>query len=256
MRATYILILTLALTCLTLSGTFGADIINGKRAKKNSLLYMASIQTDEKHKCGGFLIDPSYVLTAAHCYASGNMTVILGTHNIDPRGSNLRRYTVQNKHKHPSYQNVSNGDDIMLLKLSEKLKLSKALKTVKIPSKDRPIKMNSKCIVAGWGKTEKQNVVNDLLVTDVSTINFTTCQSMWKSVNVKLPENIICAGGVDTKSGACQGDSGGPLVCSGLAVGIVSFNLRGRCDYPNVPNIYTKISKYLPWIKKVMKGGA
>lgn len=90
------------------------------------------------------------------------------------------------------------------VKLSKKLKPSKALKTVQIPSKDKPIKMNSKCIVAGWGKTEKQNVVNDLLVTDVSTINFTTCQSMWKSVDVKLPENIICAGGVDTKSGACQ----------------------------------------------------
>lgn len=90
------------------------------------------------------------------------------------------------------------------VKLSKKLKPSKALKAVQIPSKDKPIKMNSKCIVAGWGKTEKQNVVNDLLVTDVSTINFTTCQSMWKSVDVKLPENIICAGGVDTKSGACQ----------------------------------------------------
>ncbi|KAA0712227.1 Mast cell protease 1A [Triplophysa tibetana] len=99
--------------------TFGADIINGKRANKNSLFFMASIQTDGKHKCGGFLIDQSYVLTAAHCGASGNMTVILGTHNIDPRGSNLRRYSVQNKHKHPLYQNAINGNDIMLLKVPD-----------------------------------------------------------------------------------------------------------------------------------------
>lgn len=91
-----------------------------------------------------------------------------------------------------------------VVKLSKKLKLSKALKTVGIPSKDKAIKMKSKCIVAGWGKTEKQNVANDLLVTDVSTINITTCRSMWKQANVKLPDNIICAGGVETKSGACQ----------------------------------------------------
>uniref|UniRef100_A0A673JRG8 Kallikrein-7-like n=1 Tax=Sinocyclocheilus rhinocerous TaxID=307959 RepID=A0A673JRG8_9TELE len=104
-----------------------------------------------------------------------------------------------------------------------------------------------------WGQTEQENVVNDLLVTDVSPINSSICQTMWKKVRVNLPKNILCAGGFETKSGACQGDSGGPLVCSGTAVGIVSFNM-GRCDYPNVPNVYTEISKYRFWIKEVIKG--
>lgn len=55
-----------------------------------------------------------------------------------------------------------------------------------------------------------------------------------------------------------QGDSGGPLVCRGMAVGIVSFNLAlnpttGNCDYPNKPNVYTNVMKYLDWIKNMIK---
>lgn len=88
--------------------------------------------------------------------------------------------------------------------LSKKLKTGKGVKTIKIPSKDKPLKSKTKCQVAGWGKTEQENVVNDLLVTDVSPINSSTCQTMWKKVKVNLPNNVLCAGGYETKSGACQ----------------------------------------------------
>ncbi|XP_058393370.1 granzyme H-like isoform X1 [Diceros bicornis minor] len=49
--------------------------------------------------------------------------------------------------------------------------------------------------------------------------------------------------------GKAQGDSGGPLMCKNVIQGIVSY---GRSD-GSPPRAYTKVSSFLPWIKKTMK---
>jgi len=45
-----------------------------------------------------------------------------------------------------------------------------------------------------------------------------------------------------------QGDSGGPLVCNKVAIGVISFNQPKKCDSSTLPNVYTNISKFMPWI--------
>ncbi|XP_019490558.1 PREDICTED: mast cell protease 1A-like [Hipposideros armiger] len=44
-------------------------------------------------------------------------------------------------------------------------------------------------------------------------------------------------------------DSGGPLICNNMAQGIVSYGKNNG----KPPGVYTRISKFLPWMEKTMK---
>ncbi|XP_015254191.1 PREDICTED: glandular kallikrein-3, submandibular-like [Cyprinodon variegatus] len=149
------------------------------------------------------------------------------------------------------YTDISKYRDWLKHTLSGKAPLNKLVKTLPIPKDEIKLKEGEICSVAGWGKTENKDfTVDDMRVVNVSLLNPKLCQRIW---GPGLPPKVICAGGYNTNKGFCQGDSGGPLVCNGMAVGVVSFNRLRNCKYPDVPNVYTDISKYLQWINKNMK---
>ncbi|XP_043986045.1 mast cell protease 1A-like [Gambusia affinis] len=238
-------LLVLTFLCQTVHAS---HIINGEKAAVNSLPYMVSVQSNGHHVCGGFLISEDFVVTAAHCNIPKPNLVVVGNQNI--KSSNIKKINIQYSCVFPTYRRVGLGNDIMLLKLSQKVSMNNAVKTIPIPNSDKILKENQICMVAGWGKTESNRFSDDLRVAKVSIINSQVCQREWDNT---LPPNVICAGGYETTKGFCQGDSGGPLVCDGEAVGIVSFNKNSNCTYPNAPNIYTDISIYHQWLNCALK---
>ncbi|XP_062311603.1 mast cell protease 1A-like [Osmerus eperlanus] len=249
MAAPLTLLLTALLSHQGLTGVSRTEIINGQKAGRSLFPFMASVQNNLKPSCGGVLIQKNFVLTAAHC-DKGNLSVVLGSHNIGENSKGAVRFAVERKCIHPSFKNVKTGNDIMLLKLSKKVK---PIKVARIPTKPRAVGANIRCHLAGWGATETSvRAVDDLRVVNVSTVDLDVCRKQWQDVGLSLPDNVVCAGGYKSKNGACQGDSGGPLVCAGEVVGVVSFNMKKNCDYPNVPNIHTQVSSFLSWIRKVL----
>ncbi|XP_056459283.1 duodenase-1-like [Gadus chalcogrammus] len=215
----------------------GGTIINGREVPPNSLPYMASVQHHGEHICGGFLIRKDIVLTAAHCDKK-ELTVVLGTNDLR-KVKKTMRYHVK-KCKHADFDNSSLANDIMTLKLSS----PSQIEPIQLPNGKMKIKNNTPCLVAGWGSIMSGGPgVEKLREVDVATIDRRICKQRWTT----LPAKTICAGGYPTNKGFCQGDSGGPLVCNTMAVGIVSYT-GDTCDYPHLPNVYTDITKFLPWI--------
>ncbi|XP_023195817.1 duodenase-1-like [Xiphophorus maculatus] len=228
----------------------GSDIVHGEKAPENSMQYMVSVQNKYGHVCGGFLVSQDFAATAAHCATDEPVSVVLGTHKLSKR--NVSPMNIEYLCKYPTYKSVGLGDDIMLLKLSGTAPLNNRVKIIPLPtSSNANLADGQICSVAGWGQTGTHHAgVDDLRVVNVSILNPQLCREKWGN---DFPSNVICAGGYNTDKGFCQGDSGGPLVCNGVAVGVVSFNNQKICNYPDVPNVYTDISKYLQWINNIMK---
>uniref|UniRef100_A0A673JM59 Si:dkey-78l4.13 n=1 Tax=Sinocyclocheilus rhinocerous TaxID=307959 RepID=A0A673JM59_9TELE len=223
-------------------------IVNGTEAKPHSRPYMVSVQSYNKHKCGGFLVSEQFVMTAAHCFKEGEkLTVVVGAHDYT---HSSRHMDVKFYHIHPGYESKRLLNDIMLLQLHEKVNKSKNVNWISIPKKNKDIKTKVKCSVAGWGKKNTKGAASaKLMEVDVTIIDAKECKKYWgKNYSTS---RMVCAGG---RGGFCQGDSGGPLVCNNLAVGVVSFNELNNCNSPKLPNVYTKISKFLSWIKAILEG--
>jgi len=205
--------------------------------------------------CGGSLIAPNVVLSAAHCGSFQGQNVIVGAYRAGSTQNNAVRVRVTGEVRHPNYDDFTLANDFLLLRLAEDVTVGGSDVVLSINDQFSSPANGEALTVLGLGLTSEQsfNTPNKLRDVEIKAIPTNVCNQQNAYGGDVEGDIMLCAGVSGGGKDSCQGDSGGPLVKrvgnQHILVGVVSWG--DGCARPNKPGVYARVSSAFNWIQQV-----
>lgn len=206
-------------------------IVGGKAVRRDeSWPFQVSIQSVRfefiSQICGGILIHPLYVLSAAHCFWDplSQFKLLFGSQDLqaDSRpdvNNHVQVRYIRAVHLYPS------PHDIALIELNAPVVLTSHVRPACLPYEHEPMWADQMCHSTGFGSTRGSGDTYRLKRVSQIVKHASECEAPYTESFSIDDYSKICAKSVQGH-GVCHGDSGGPLICPDNA----RFKMQTECD--------------------------
>jgi secreted trypsin-like serine protease len=231
-------------------GAESEKIVGGVAASIPEFPYQVSLFYNDRFICGGAIIGPMQILTAAHCIASpptaSAWSVRAGSASLTASSPTTQVRRAASVILHPEFGGVTFLNDIAVITLGDPLIFGEGVQPLALSPAGKEPYASKPLVATGWGATGTGGFAIDALMqVRVPLVPPEACRGMFTNFAACC---MLCAGGGSPSEGICKGDSGGPLVQDGVLFGITSFGPLYECGNPGYADGYTKVSAYRDWI--------
>merc|ERR1711936_706498 len=253
-----------AATCGTFPSFMTANRIVGGQAAESPIGWQVSVRQCAQgycHFCGGTILDATTVMSAAHCFTTGqSMSGFYVTAGVRNRNDNSgQTIEIANGVWNADMPYQGNNNDFVILKLSSALSFNANVYPACLPDASHaPDTTGATCFASGWGTLQSgaQSLPSLLQWVAVPTVTNQKCNSQYGG---GITSSMICAGSPNGGIDSCQGDSGGPFICTGpngqgVLTGVVSFGVG--CGLASHSGVYARTTAVLDWVNANLGGTA